>query len=170
MEGIVDTLLGRYEKGTLTRRDLVRGLATLMMGGAASAGVEAQTPGLPIGGLSHVQISASNVRKSTEFYKNIGLSVLRLGPPTNPNCCPDDSAFLGGGKDLLIAIRKGEPAGKIDHFGFKVPGFNAAAATKILQQRGVTPDASRAGGGVPNTGFRVIDPDGVIVELSCLGC
>lgn len=170
MNGVVNTLLGRYDNGTLTRRDLVRGLTMLMIGGSAGSRLEAQSAGFEIKGFSHVQISASNVRKSTEFYqKGLGLNLIRTGPPKDPKCCPDDSAFLGVGNDLMVAIRKKAPAGQVDHFGFKVPGFNQETVTKVLQQRGVKVDTSAAGG-IPNTGFRVIDPDGVVIELSCLGC
>jgi hypothetical protein len=81
--------------------------------------------------------------------------VLRLGPPDKPNCCPDESAFLGAGGELLVAIRKKEPAGQIDHFGFRVANYNQDVVTDVLKQRGVTPKA----------GY-VIDPDGARIQLS----
>jgi catechol 2,3-dioxygenase-like lactoylglutathione lyase family enzyme len=161
VEGVIGTLLSRYENGTLTRRDLVRGLTMLAGGAATAAGVNAQPASFQIVNIDHAQINASNVRRSTEFYqKMLGLSVLRVGPASDPKCCPDESAFLGVGQELLLAIRKKDPAGQIDHFGFRIANFNEEAVTNVLQQRGVTPKKDAA------TGFYVQDPDGVKVQLS----
>jgi catechol 2,3-dioxygenase-like lactoylglutathione lyase family enzyme len=156
LENIIGTLLNQYETGALTRRDLVQRLLMLAAGAAAPAGAHAQTPGFQIVDIDHVQVNSSNVRRSTEFYQKVlGLSVLRLGPPDKPNCCPDESAFLGAGGELLVAIRKKEPAGQIDHFGFRVANYNQDVVTDVLKQRGVTPKA----------GY-VIDPDGARIQLS----
>lgn len=162
MESMIGQLLSQYERGGLPRRDLIRGLAMLAVGaGAGAAGMaEAQALGDPkLLNIDHVQVNAANVRKSTEFYQKVlGLSVLRVGPANNPTCCPDESAFMGVGKDLMIAIRKATPttpAGQIDHFGFRCKDFNTESMTKTLAARGAK-----------FSGSYVIDPDGCKVQLS----
>ena len=51
MEQVISSLLGRYEKGTLTRRELIQGLAMLAVaGGTVSANtVYGSSTGLYVG-------------------------------------------------------------------------------------------------------------------------
>ena len=158
MESIIGQLVNRYERGNLTRRDLIRGLTMLAAGaGAGTAGTaEAQAPGLKLINIDHVQINSGDVRKSTEFYQKVlGMQVLRVGPPDRPTCCPDESAFMGINNSLMIAIRKATPVGALHHFGFRCENFNNEAVTKIIASRGAE-----------FKGSYVKDPDGVLVQLS----
>jgi catechol 2,3-dioxygenase-like lactoylglutathione lyase family enzyme len=122
----------------------------------APAGVNMKFEWAPL--IDHMQINSQNVRKLTEYYqKVVGLDLLRVGPPNNRDCCPDESAFFGVGKRLILAIRKGG-APALDHYALLMTNFNKDAVTKELIARGVTPkeDAS---------GFHVVDPDGVKIQI-----
>ena len=161
MESIIGQLINRYERGNLTRRDLIRGLTMLAAGAGVGASriAEAQAGDPKLISIDHVQINSANVRKSTEFYQKVlGMQVLRVGPPDRPTCCPDDSAFMGIDNSLMIAIRKATPttpAGRIDHFGFRCKDFNNDNMTKTLAARGAE-----------FKGSYVKDPDGCLVQLS----
>ncbi|HMI96240.1 MAG TPA: VOC family protein, partial [Micropepsaceae bacterium] len=71
MEQVINNLLGRYERGALSRRELVGALAVVALTNqsASAAGFESST-------LNHVSITVSNLQRSVEFYRNVfGLPV-----------------------------------------------------------------------------------------------
>jgi catechol-2,3-dioxygenase len=67
MEAIINRLLQRFENGSLSRRHLIQGLAMLATAGNAPA--QAQTGGFQGAFISHVSLSVSDLRRSTEFYQ-----------------------------------------------------------------------------------------------------
>jgi catechol 2,3-dioxygenase-like lactoylglutathione lyase family enzyme len=159
---MIVTLLKRYESGGLTRRELVQGLMMVATGAATASRAEAQSgmkfDWAPL--VDHIQVNASDVRKSTEFYqKALGLDLLRVGPPNDRNCCPDTSAFFGVGKRLILAVRANKPAGLTHHWALLMNGFDREAVTRELKARGVEPRMN------PESGFHVVDPDGVEIQL-----
>ncbi len=110
--------------------------------------------------IDHVQVSSEDVRRATAYYRDVlGLQLLRVGPPNDRNCCPDESAFFGVGTRLVLAIRKQSPGRTLDHYALLMRNFNRDAVTKELAARGVTAKQS------PETGFYVEDPDGIKVQL-----
>ena len=166
MEHTISRLLKSYEHGALTRRQLIRGLAMVAVASTPAAAAGGQSTSLALSGLHHVQINSDDVPRSTAFYQNVlGLSLLRVGPANDPECCPDESAFFGisgGGADpsnVVLAIRRKTPFGVVDHIGFRVTDFDSESVTRELTARGATPQMEAT------TGFYVEDPDGVKVQL-----
>ena len=148
MEHEISTLIGRYEKGSLSRRELV---ATLAMLAAAPATAAAAPAGFQSAGLNHVSITVSNLNRSVDFYKRV--FALPLIPTTGANLVQ-----LGVGKQHL-SIRQGSPVG-VDHFAIGVEGFNREAVTKELQSMGITPRDNI------EFGFHIKDPDGANVQIT----
>src|SRR5687767_2732143 len=67
MEAIISDLVSRFEKGSLSRRDLVSGLALLAAGGTAAA---AQTEiDFKTADIDHVSMQAADLQRSVEFYQ-----------------------------------------------------------------------------------------------------
>ncbi|MBM3776745.1 MAG: VOC family protein [Acidimicrobiia bacterium] len=109
--------------------------------------------------IDHMQVNSRDVRRSTEYYtKVLGLDLLRTGPPNNRDCCPDESAFFGVGKRLILAVRKQEPAPMLDHYALLMTNFNQEAVTKELTARGAPPKTDASG-------YHVVDPDGVKIQI-----
>jgi hypothetical protein len=75
--------------------------------------------------------------------------ILRLGPKPAP----------GERGRVIVSIRQQPPAGMVDHWAFRIPGFDAKAATPVLQAHGLKPDTNI------EYGFYVKDPDGVNVQM-----
>jgi catechol 2,3-dioxygenase-like lactoylglutathione lyase family enzyme len=148
MEHVISSLLTRYEGGTLSRRELVKGLALLAAAGgtASAAGFESST-------LNHVSILVSDVPRSAAFYQRVfNLSVLdedKKAPRIR----------LHVGKNSHLTIRKRNPAGTIDHFAIGVTPFNKESVIRDLKQRGAMP---QEGG---DAGLHVTDPDGYTVQV-----
>jgi catechol 2,3-dioxygenase-like lactoylglutathione lyase family enzyme len=148
MEQLVSNLLQKFERGALSRRELVRGLTVLAAGSAAMG----QDQGFQGGFISHVSLSVSNVERSAEFYrKTFGLAVLSEDKK-------QEIVRLGKTR-TLVSLRRAAPVGVVDHFAIGVEGFNRDAVTKDLATRGVTPTQN------VEAGFHVNDPDGYPVQI-----
>src|SRR5439155_22772983 len=147
MNDTISTLLEAYEKGKMSRRRLIQGLALL----AASSGTAAAA-GFQGNSINHVSLYVSNLQRSTDFYRRV------FGCTVNKR---DGNNQLVFGKDFLV-LRPGNPAGKVDHFAIGVDNFNKDSVTADLKSRGVTPIDQQGGG----FGFHVLDPDRFPVQIS----
>ena len=150
MEHIISSLLGRYENGTLSRRQLIQGLAMLTVAGgtasAADTGFHATT-------INHVSIQVSDIKRSAEFYMRAFGLPRRVA--ANPN-----AIRLGVGPSHLT-LRQEKPSGNVDHFCLGIEKFNRESVIRDLKARGVTPEAVEKG----PQGFHVKDPDGFRIQL-----
>ena len=72
MESVILDMVSRFEKGGLTRRELVQGLAMLVGVGAGTGAASAQEPVDFKGSIiDHVSIQVADLQKSTEFYTKL---------------------------------------------------------------------------------------------------
>ena len=152
MEAAIAGLVRRFEQGTISRRELIQGISVLALGVAAVPAAAQQPTGLKATGLNHLGLLCSDVNKSTAFYVNaLGMTLVSEDKPKG-------IARLGV-KGTLISLRQAAPAGTVDHFAISIDGFNEAAVTQTLEQRGYSPSRTE------ESGFHVKDPDGANVQL-----
>jgi catechol 2,3-dioxygenase-like lactoylglutathione lyase family enzyme len=152
METVINDLVVRFERGTLTRRALIRTLAAIAGAGAGGT-TTASAASLRAGSINHTSVLVSDLARSQEFYNRVfGLKVLNEDKPNH-------IARLGTDK-VLVSLRVGPPAGTIDHFAIGVDGFNKEAVTRELQGLGLTPKENL------EYGFYVDDPDGAHVQIT----
>ena len=66
MTSTISRLLGAYENGKMSRRDLVQGLAVLAAGAgtARAAGFQGST-------INHVHMFVTDLQKSTDYYQRV---------------------------------------------------------------------------------------------------
>jgi catechol 2,3-dioxygenase-like lactoylglutathione lyase family enzyme len=154
MESIVSNLLARFEKGSLSRRDLVHGLALLAASGtAAAAEDDVDFKGANI---DHVSIHVADLQRSVAFYqKTFGFAVVSEEKPR--------SIVRLGNRNVLISLNPGSPAGIVDHFAIGIPRFNKEAAARYLQQHGAAPLEG------DYAGLHGKDPDGINVQVISQG-
>ncbi len=151
MEHLISNLVGRFERGRLTRRELGQALAA-----AAAAGVSAPVAGasLKAGSINHTSVLVSDMARSIDFYNRVfGLSVVNEDKPNK-------ISRLGNGGKILVSLRVEPPAGLVDHFAIGVEGFNRDAVTAQLKEMGLTPRENL------EFGFHVKDPDGANVQIT----
>jgi len=158
MKAVISDMVERFEKGTITRRDLVQGLAMLAaasavpVAGAAPAPAAAPAPSLDATGVDHVSVLVSDLERSTKFYQGVfGLSVLSEDK--------EHAIVRLGHKRAIVSLRKERPYGTVDHFGIAIEHFNKPAVTEVLKQHGLTPMENW------QYGFYFKDPDGVNVQI-----
>ena len=150
MDSIISNLISRYEKGSLSRRDLVAGLALLAASGTASAAPDEIA--FNDANIDHVSIRVADLQRSIAFYqKMFGFSVVSRADP--------DIVRLGNGK-ILVSLNLGSSGGPIDHFAIGIPRFNNESGARYFTQRGATPLQG------DYAGFHIKDPDGINVQIS----
>jgi catechol-2,3-dioxygenase len=154
MDSRIASLVDQYERGGLSRRELIKGLSLLVAGGVTAAHAQTASPA-PLRGtrIDHVSVLVSDMQKSAAFYQNVfGLTALSEDTPNQ---------ILRLGRDRTIVSLRHEPpmVGVVDHFAIAVDGFNQQAATAQLKQHGLTAQQNI------QYGFYVKDPDGAVVQV-----
>jgi catechol 2,3-dioxygenase-like lactoylglutathione lyase family enzyme len=151
VELVISDLVGRFERGRLSRRELIQALAVVA---AAGAGASASAAALRSGSINHVSVLVTDMARSIDFYNRVfGLSVQNEDKANK-------ISRLGIGGKVLVSLRVEPPPGLIDHFAIGVEGFNRDAVTKELQGMGLTPRENL------EFGFHVKDPDGANVQIT----
>ncbi|HEY1302203.1 MAG TPA: VOC family protein [Vicinamibacterales bacterium] len=153
MEHVISDLVASFERGRLTRRELVQALAAVAMAGA---GVPAAAVSLKAGSINHTSVLVSDMARSIDFYNRVfGLSVVNEDKPNK-------ISRLGVGGKVLVSLRVEPPPGLIDHFAIGVENFNRDAVTANLKEMGLTPRENL------EFGFHVKDPDGANVQITAI--
>jgi catechol 2,3-dioxygenase-like lactoylglutathione lyase family enzyme len=150
MEKIISDLLTRFEKGSLSRRDLVGGLAMLAASGTTARAQEQLD--FKKANIDHVSVQVADMQRSVDFYqKTFGFTKISEDQPLG-------ILRLGVGR-TLVSLNRQSPAGIVDHFAIGVPGFSKEAAAGYLRARGgaVLDD--------PYAGLHIKDPDGINVQI-----
>jgi len=148
VEPVISDLLTSFERGALSRRELIGALALLASAGATSAAT------LKGASINHVSVLVTDMARSIDFYGRVfGLTLVNEDKANK-------IARLGAGGKILVSLRIEPPPGVIDHFAIGVEGFNRDAVTADLKGFGLTPADNI------QFGFHVKDPDGAVVQIT----
>ena len=149
MKQFISDLLSRYERGQISRRNLIGGIAALAtVAHDAPAQQRSTFNGVDV---NHLALRVSDVKRSRDFYqKHLGLPVVR---ETSSNC------FLGLGQNFLALFQNPNPG--LDHYCLSIKDYEVGAVTEELRRQGLNPRQ-------PSGSQRVYfdDPDGIEVQLS----
>lgn len=165
MHQVIDNILGRFERGQLSRRDVVASLAALFVTSRAAEAQQAAP--VAVRSLNHVSISVADIKRSVEFYRSlfgmtiksqqgVGGNAIAGGDGTVVNLAP------GPGPEFL-GIYQGKPVGDIGHFCLGVQNFDADRVLKTLQDRGVKATLRTRG---QSKEIFLTDPDNISVQLT----
>src|SRR5437588_4519881 len=150
MEPTISDLLSSYEKGSLSRRQLVQGLALLTASGTAATAQE--DIDFKTSDIDHLSIQVADMQRSVDFYqKMFGFSVISQDQPLG-------IVRLGTNRSL-VSLNRQSPAGIVDHFAIGVPRFSKEAAARYVRQRGASPEDD------PYAGLHIKDPDEINVQI-----
>ena len=178
METVINGLLTDFEKGKMTRRQLIQSLA-LAAAAAPVATVGAQTASTipPAAGpaafktvwLDHISYAVTDYRKSTAFYRD--LMGWEIRNDNGKNQCTLNIGDVGG---IIIRNRRDDaPAaagnaapitGVINHISYGVQPWDTDKVKSELEQRGLKPRPDMVGDNFKS--FHVNDPDGWDLQIS----
>ena len=157
MESVLDTMLGKYEQGKVTRRQFIEAVSMLAATAATAPAALAADPVAPIVPVSvnHIAIGVSNLKRSKDWYTRV--LKLKLVQET------ENLALLQFGETQLV-LRPPTPAhpstavGTISHVMFGVSPYDEASLQQTLKAQGLEPKKDLES-------FLVRDPDNLIVQI-----
>ena len=152
MEVMIAKLLNRFERGALTRRELIQGLTMLTAASATAIEAQGQDAGIKVAKIDHVSIQVSDLPRSIAFYQKM------FGLPVVSEDKPNEIVRLGLGK-TLVSLHHKHPTGLVDHFAIAVERFNQDLVARELRARGANPEQNI------DAGFHITDPEGIRVQV-----
>ena len=180
METVINGLLTDFEKGKMTRRQLIQSLALAAAAAAPVATVGAQTAStIPAAAgpaafktvwLDHISYAVTDYRKSTAFYRD--LMGWEIRNDNGKNQCTMKIGDIG---EIIIRNRRddapaaGAPApapitGVINHVSYGIANWNTEGVKAELEKRGLKPRPDMVGDNFKS--FHVKDPDGWDLQIS----
>lgn len=150
MQNEVEKFIVDYERGRISRRELIASLGAMVVAltaGQSVAAAEGST--FKANGINHVALNVPDIEVSRDFYvKHLGLKVVREG---SSNC------FMTCG-DNFVALFRSSDSG-LNHFCFSVEDYDVVKAEETLAENGLNPRRE---------GNRIYfnDPHGITVQLA----
>jgi catechol 2,3-dioxygenase-like lactoylglutathione lyase family enzyme len=167
MESVIAQLLAQFENGTLTRRQLIQGIATVALAaGGATAG--AQAGAFRTTNLDHLSYDVTDYRRTRDFYA--GLMGMTVANDNGKDACElhfGDARGVGVRDRTMMSIRT-RPAARVDHIAFRITDWDTDRVRAELERRGLKGQLARGGAlDTPNyVSLTVPDPDGFGVQIS----
>jgi catechol 2,3-dioxygenase-like lactoylglutathione lyase family enzyme len=149
MEHIIGRLLEEFERGKMSRRQLIQSLA---MAAAASSAVAATSKGFKAVAVNHISYQVADYAKTRDFYADLfGMKVVH---DTGQQC------HLSFGDTFLIPRNVSSNTPRIDHIAYTIDEWDKNAVEGELKRRGLNPR--------PDTenSFHVEDPNGFDLQIS----
>lgn len=152
MRVMISELLNRFERGALTRRELIQGLTILTAASATASTAQSQDAGIQVAKIDHVSIQVSDLPRSIAFYQRM------FGLPIVSENRPEEIVRLGIGK-TLVSLHHKNPTGLVDHFAIAIENFDEDSVTRELRARGANPERNI------DAGLHITDPEGIRVQV-----
>ena len=157
MEKIADDMLGQFERGRVSRRQLVQMIALGMTAAAGATRANAATApqrGFKAVAVNHISFGVADYARTRDFYADLlGMAV-----------SGDDGSqcYLKFGADSFLIARKSQAPGAaplVDHICYTIEDCDRDAVEAELRRRGLNPE--------PDTdeSFHVRDPDGYRLQI-----
>ena len=158
MEHIINRLLQEFERGNITRRQLIQTLAFTATAASTAGTAEAAAPANATY-INHVSMQVADYTKTRDFYS--GLFGMKVTEDDGKTQCR-----LTFGDNILIARNaSSRPGGKagVDHIAYTLANWDTDKTVKPA----VEAELKRRGLNIRTTegSFHVQDPDGFEVQM-----
>jgi catechol 2,3-dioxygenase-like lactoylglutathione lyase family enzyme len=158
MEARISALVGSFERGRISRRELIRSL-TLLVTASAATGAEAQPASLKATSVNHISYEVADYARTRDFY--VGLLGLKVenDDPQQKQCqlrLPDGSFIFSRNP------RGNRRPPLVDHFAVSIANWDKARVEAELKRRGLKYWPDRI---FPDDSFHFTDPDGYDFQL-----
>jgi catechol 2,3-dioxygenase-like lactoylglutathione lyase family enzyme len=147
----IDTLVAAFERGRLSRRELVQGLAALVTAAAAAPAGAQPAPAIPAVSLNHVSLAVADPEASKQFFQRT------FGMPVASTQGTGINLSLG---TSFLGLYKMPNPGRVDHVCFGVDHYEVNAMAAKLEAQGITATIRKD---KPEVYFT--DPDGIRFQL-----
>lgn len=152
MHAELERMIGAFEEGKLTRRQLISRLGALVATLAGTARLDAaqqKRNTFEALGLNHIALSVTDVPRAREFYKqHLGMKVLS---ESQHNC------FLGCGEHFVALFRSPQPG--LDHYCYSIKDYDPDKVVEKLKSAGLKPRRH-------DNRVYFDDPDGITVQVA----
>jgi catechol 2,3-dioxygenase-like lactoylglutathione lyase family enzyme len=153
MQLLVEKMLGDFEHGRLSRRQLAVHLAALATGAAAATSANA-APGLKAISLNHVTVKVPDLHKTSTFYQQFfGMKLAQQSKTIH---------ILSVG-DGFFGLEEKPGAAGLDHYDFGIEGWDAKAMRAKVASAGLSITPGSRG---DDESFKFNDPDGFVVQVN----
>jgi len=156
MEHVIATLLTEFERGRMTRRQLIQSLAAAASVSSAPGGHAAGIfeQGFRAVAVNHISYQVADYAKTRDFYAGL------LGMTVSYDDGRQARLTFGQDETCLVprTARAGSPTPRIDHIAYTIDNWNKEAVAAELERRGFKPR-------LDNNSFHVADPDGFDVQI-----
>lgn len=156
MENVIAKLLDDFDRGKMTRRQLIKslGVAAAVAAGTAPASAE-NAKGFRAVAINHISYQVNDYAKTRDFYANLfGMKVVG---DTGKQC----RMILGDTNTFLIprnAPAESTPP-RIDHIAYTIENWDKNAVKSELERRGLDPKPDT------DNSFHVKDPNGFDLQI-----
>lgn len=162
MEHIIAKLLEDFERGKMSRRQLIKSLALSAASAASAAPVAVAADvgkGFKAVAVNHISYQVADYAKTRDWY--VGLLGMTVSGDNGRQC---NLSFGSHGTWLLPRnARDAGSAPKVDHIAYTIETWDKDAVKAELERRGLSPRPDT------DNSFHVKDPDGFDVQISGKG-
>jgi catechol 2,3-dioxygenase-like lactoylglutathione lyase family enzyme len=157
MESIIAKLLDDFDRGRMTRRQLIKSIAVVAAVSAETTTASAQnSKGFRTVAVNHISYQVNDYAKTRDFYAD--LMGMKIVADTGTQC----NLILGDTNTFVIPRNapQGSMPPRIDHIAYTIENWDKDAVKAELERRGLNPR--------PDTenSFHVKDPNGFDLQIS----
>ncbi|MBM64399.1 MAG: hypothetical protein CL484_15740 [Acidobacteria bacterium] len=167
MNNVIEQLMDRYDRGKMTRRELVLMLSTLVAARPeASSTGQANAAPIPVTTLNHVTLTVADTQRSVEFYQRVfGLPLVTTqGNETDWSADAVPVLGIGTGRQFVMFTQGANPS--VNHYCFGMKDFDANQIVARLAEHNIdTRVRRRADSTPPAEELTFRDPDGIVVQI-----
>ena len=160
MEHIIAKLLDDFERGKMSRRQLIKSLALSATAASAAGAVPLaaadQGKGFKAVAVNHISYQIADYARTRDWY--VSLLGMTVSGDNGRQC---NLSFGNQGTWLLPRNARESGAGpKVDHIAYTIETWDKEAVKAELERRGLSPRPDT------DNSFHVKDPDGFDVQIS----
>ena len=155
MEHVIAKLLEDFERGKMSRRQLIQTLAVATTGGATPA-LAADGYKMHAVNVTHISFGVADYARTRDFY--VDLLGMKVTNDDGKQC------YLHFGDSILLARKTRQPDNKpfVDHICYTLKPWDEKAVEAELNRRDLKPREDLGG---HTRSFHIKDPDGFDVQL-----
>src|SRR5437879_390375 len=134
METLIAKLLGDFEQGKMSRRQLIQSLAMASAAASAAAGETGTSLGMKAVNLNHISYQVADYTKTRDWYKDV------LGMGVSHDDGKQCYLTFGDGSWVLPRNQRNPgTAPKVDHIAYTIETWDAGKVKAKLEGYGLTP-------------------------------